>query len=135
MDALAINTWVMAQRLETVRFGDGIVYSLRSKGPVSRERETTLSSPGLRAQLPPGAGQQCLPRSEGREAILYAYQERTSLRGLTRVFGVFRQTVTAWLKKAQALPPLASTLAPPQKADELELDKMWTFVSQRCNKR
>jgi transposase-like protein len=36
---------------------------------------------------------------EERERILRAYHERSSLRGLTRTFGVSRQTVTAWLKK------------------------------------
>jgi transposase-like protein len=35
-----------------------------------------------------------------REVILKAYQERSSLRGLTRTFGVSRQTVTSWLKKS-----------------------------------
>ncbi len=35
-----------------------------------------------------------------REEILKAYNERTSLRGLTRVFGVSRNTVTRWLKKS-----------------------------------
>jgi transposase-like protein len=34
-----------------------------------------------------------------RERILRAYQERSSLRGLSRTFGVSRQTVTSWLKK------------------------------------
>ncbi len=34
-----------------------------------------------------------------RERILSAYHERSSLRGLSRTFGVSRQTVTAWLKK------------------------------------
>lgn len=34
-----------------------------------------------------------------REQILAAYQERASLRGLTRIFGVSRNTVTGWLKK------------------------------------
>lgn len=34
-----------------------------------------------------------------RETILRAYQERSSLRGLSRTFGVSRNTVTAWLKK------------------------------------
>ena len=34
-----------------------------------------------------------------RETILRAYQERSSLRGLTRTFGVSRQTVSTWLKK------------------------------------
>ncbi len=36
---------------------------------------------------------------EERERILRAYHERSSLRGLTRTFGVSRQTVTSWLKK------------------------------------
>ena len=32
--------------------------------------------------------------------ILAAYHERTSIRGLSRVFGVSRNTVAAWLKKS-----------------------------------
>jgi transposase-like protein len=32
--------------------------------------------------------------------ILRAYHERTSMRGLTRIFGVSRQTVSSWLKKS-----------------------------------
>jgi transposase-like protein len=36
---------------------------------------------------------------EEREQILRAYDERSSLRGLSRTFGVSRQTVTAWIKK------------------------------------
>jgi transposase-like protein len=36
-----------------------------------------------------------------REEILRAYEERSSLRGLTRTFGVARKTVSAWLKKKQ----------------------------------
>jgi transposase-like protein len=38
---------------------------------------------------------------ERREEILRAYQERSSLRGLTRTFGVARNTVTRWLKKSR----------------------------------
>lgn len=34
-----------------------------------------------------------------REEILRAYEERSSLRGLTRTFGVARNTVSTWLKK------------------------------------
>jgi transposase-like protein len=34
-----------------------------------------------------------------RERILAAYEERSSLRGLERVFGVSRKTVSQWLKK------------------------------------
>ncbi len=39
---------------------------------------------------------------ERREEILRAYEERSSLRGLSRTFGVSRNTVTAWLKKSQS---------------------------------
>ena len=44
------------------------------------------------------------PRPNGyaedeRELILRAYQERTSLRGLERIFGVSRHTVSTWVKK------------------------------------
>ncbi len=40
--------------------------------------------------------------SEARKAeIPKAYQERSSLRGLTRTFGVSRTTVSTWLKKSQ----------------------------------
>ena len=37
---------------------------------------------------------------EEREQILRAYHERSSLRGLTRTFGVARNTVSGWLKKS-----------------------------------
>ena len=36
-----------------------------------------------------------------KDEILRAYHERASLRGLTRVFGVSRNTVSSWLKKSQ----------------------------------
>lgn len=35
-----------------------------------------------------------------KEEILKAYHERTSLRGISRIFGVSRNTVTRWLKKS-----------------------------------
>jgi len=34
-----------------------------------------------------------------RQQILRAYDERSSLRGLSRTFGVSRNTVTSWIKK------------------------------------
>jgi transposase-like protein len=34
-----------------------------------------------------------------RQEILRAYQERSSLRGLQRTFGVSRHTVVTWMKK------------------------------------
>jgi transposase-like protein len=43
---------------------------------------------------------------EEKDTILAAYEERASLRGLTRIFGVSRNTVSAWLKeRAEALSP------------------------------
>ena len=36
---------------------------------------------------------------EKKEEIIKAYFERVSLRGLTRIYGVNRKTVKAWLKK------------------------------------
>ena len=36
---------------------------------------------------------------EKRREILCAYHERSSLRGLTRTFGVSPNTVSSWLKK------------------------------------
>src|SRR4051794_38877509 len=38
---------------------------------------------------------------ERREEIIRSYQERSSLRGLTRTFGVARNTVKDWLKKTR----------------------------------
>ena len=37
---------------------------------------------------------------ERREEILRAYEERSSLRGLERTFGVSRHTVIGWIKKS-----------------------------------
>ena len=37
--------------------------------------------------------------AEEREKILRAYEERSSLRGLTRTFGVARNTVSGWLRE------------------------------------
>jgi transposase-like protein len=40
--------------------------------------------------------------SEARkEEILRAYREKSSLRGISRIFGVSRNTVSSWVKKNQ----------------------------------
>jgi insertion element IS1 protein InsB len=70
---------------------------------------------------------------EEKDVILRAYQERSSLRGVHRIFGVARNTVSGWIRqKATALPELRDTLvAPdPEKPDDavLELDELWSFV-------
>src|SRR2546421_3603426 len=72
---------------------------------------------------------------EQRELILRAYQERSSLRGLTRTFGVSRNTVTGWLKKkAAALPPLSGTVSPPRPGTTpvLEVDELWSLVRSKA---
>lgn len=38
---------------------------------------------------------------ERREEILQAYEERSSLRGLERTFGISRNSVIAWIKKSR----------------------------------
>lgn len=39
--------------------------------------------------------------SEARkEEVIRAYQERPSMRGIARTFGISRNTLTAWLKKS-----------------------------------
>ena len=69
---------------------------------------------------------------ERKEEILRAYQERSSLRGVARTFGVSRQTVSTWLKqKADSLPPLEHTLVESEPDDVLELDELWSFVGQK----
>ena len=39
-----------------------------------------------------------------KEEILKAYQERPSMRGISRIYGISRNTLTKWLKKSQATP-------------------------------
>jgi transposase-like protein len=58
------------------------LYRCRACGRQSRENPTPNAYPETR-----------------REEILHAYQERSSLRGLTRTFGVSRTTVSSWIKK------------------------------------
>ena len=58
------------------------LYRCRACGLQSRENPTPHAYPEAR-----------------REEILHAYQERSSLRGLTRTFGLSRTTVSSWIKK------------------------------------
>ena len=71
-----------------------------------------------------------------KQQVLDAYFERVSMRGIQRIFGVARQTLSHWLKeKAASLPNLADTLAPARPDDVLELDELWSFVLKKSNKR
>lgn len=71
-----------------------------------------------------------------RETVLRASQERVSLRGLERVFGVRRQTIVEWIKaKVWSLPTLSETLVSYQVGDVLEADEMWSFVLNKAQQR
>lgn len=73
---------------------------------------------------------------EQKATILCAYRERMSLRGLQRVFGVWRTTVLRWLKQLVAhLPTLPETLLAAQAEDVLEMDELVRFVSEKFFKR
>jgi insertion element IS1 protein InsB len=73
---------------------------------------------------------------EQKEMALRAYQERVSMRGITRIFGIARQTLTQWLKKeASVLPNGVETVAKAQPDDVLELDELWSFVQKKSNRR
>lgn len=53
--------------------------------------------------------------------ILRAYQERISLRGLRRLFGIHRLTIARWIREhVAAWPTLIATLLPAQPDDVLE---------------
>jgi transposase-like protein len=68
--------------------------------------------------------------------VLKAYQERASMRGIRRIFGVVPQTLLRWIKAAlETLPSLIQTLTPAHFDDGLELDELWSFVLKKSNKR
>lgn len=52
-----------------------------------------------------------------KERIIDAYYERPSMRGIERVFGVTRQTLAVWLKKAAHVQAVQDTLAPARPND------------------
>lgn len=73
---------------------------------------------------------------EEKSRMLKAYRERMSLRGIQRVFGVWRSTVLRWLKQYVAsLPDLQATLLPAAADDVLEMDELVSFVSDKWFKR
>src|SRR5690606_39069192 len=63
-------------------------------------------------------------------------QERVSLRGIERIFGVCRQTVGVWIRRAVwQLPVVVDTLLDYEVGDVLEADEMWSFVLNKARKR
>lgn len=74
--------------------------------------------------------------SEEKEQVIRAYQERASMRGIKRIFGVVPQTLKRWLEEVvAALTDLVATLLPPEVDDVLELDELWSFVLKKDNQQ
>ena len=83
-----------------------------------------------------GTLKQVSPQCAVRAAVERAFTERVSLRGLARVFGVSRTTITGWLAQTLAqIPDLAQTLREGQVDDVLELDEVWSFVRSKTQQR
>ena len=75
-----------------------------------------LAVENLFATLPPKHSQKF------KEQVLAAYQDRMSLRGIHRTFGVCYASVLRWLgEKTEQLPAFKDTLLPAAKGDVLEL--------------
>ncbi len=69
-----------------------------------------------------------------REYMLRSYAERASLRGLSRIYGVARQTAMKWVQAhRQRLPSLLDSLLPRYPGDVLEVDELWSFVARQDN--
>ncbi|PSO56643.1 MAG: hypothetical protein BRC39_16840 [Cyanobacteria bacterium QH_7_48_89] len=69
-----------------------------------------------------------------------SWEERSSLRGLERTFGISRKTVSTWLKKNSLnYHHACQTRTKPDPSDSntiaLELDELWSFVIKKANKR
>ena len=61
---------------------------------------------------------------EQKETIMQTYQERASMGGIRRIFGVVQRTLTRWLAEAATqLGKLAETLVSAQSKEVLELDE------------
>ena len=71
-----------------------------------------------------------------RQYVERAVRERLSLRGIERVFGISRRTVSRWLRHWMAqVPGLAESLVEAQPDDVLELDELWSFVGSKAQVR
>jgi len=77
------------------------------------------------------------PYSEDdKETVLRAYKERSSMRGVERIFHVSRHTLAQWIREmVPKLPDLKDTLLPAHPDDVLELDELWSFVFKKSKKR
>ena len=95
---------------------------------------TTISLQRLRCAA--SAWVETRDKKTQKPIILRVYQERISLRDLSRVFDVHRQSISRWIgEHVKSLPKLKDTLLPAQSDDVLEYDEAWSFVLKKINKR
>lgn len=67
-----------------------------------------------------------------KDELKRAVLERSSLRGLARIFAMSRQTIMSWLQKwVYQVPDIARTLLPAEVNNVLELDELWSFVGNK----
>ena len=66
------------------------------------------------------------------QTVLRAYLERRSLRGVTRLFALARQTGARWLTThVQNLPEVKASLLPAAPEEVLDLEEMWRGVRNK----
>jgi len=71
-----------------------------------------------------------------RNQVKGAVLERLSLRGIERIFGLSRRTVSRWLAQwITQVPAIESKLLPAVAEDVLELDELWSFVGSKAQER
>ena len=75
-------------------------------------------------------------KKKDRSKVLAACLERTSMRGIARIFKLSRNTLKDWvIEHFLDLPTLKETLLPAQSDDILEWDEAWSFVRVKVHKR
>jgi len=71
-----------------------------------------------------------------RDQVKRAVLERSSIRGLARIFAMSRQTIMTWLQVwLYQVPDIVQSLLPAQRDDVLELDELWSYVGNKTQKR
>lgn len=71
-----------------------------------------------------------------RQEILSTYQEGSSLRSISRIFGVSRNTITAWIKQSEAVASAGHTETTDQKRQGgLQDKKFFDFLKQSSRDR
>jgi len=74
--------------------------------------------------------------SQQQIQVKRAVLERSSLRGIARIFEMSRHTISRWLVSwLKQVPSIVSSLLPAEVEDVLELDELWSFVGGKEQQR